>query len=272
LGEIAHDTLTHDFRNIDPTKTRIHLFEAGERILPTYAAELSVKAAAGLNRLGVSVHEKAIVSEITPEAVTIKRGESVERIACRTVIWAAGVQASPLGQSLAARIGAKIDRAGRLMVEPGLTIAGHPELFVIGDLANCSQQTGKPLAGVAPVAIQEGRYIARVIIARIKKKPVAPFHYRDRGSMAIIGRASAVAEIGRLHFSGYLAWLAWLFVHIVELVEFENKILVLVQWGWYYFSRNRAARLITRTAAPDVTADVECEDGKMKGTDANVRW
>ena len=268
LGEIAHDTLTHDFRNIDPTKTRIHLFEGGERILPTYAAELSVKAAAGLNRLGVSVHEKAIVSEITPEAVTIKRGETVERIACRTVIWAAGVQASPLGQSLAARIGAKIDRAGRLMVEPDLTIAGHPELFVIGDLANCSQQTGKPLAGVAPVAIQEGRYIARVIAARIKKKPVAPFHYRDRGSMAIIGRASAVAEIGRLHFSGYLAWLAWLFVHIVELVEFENKILVLVQWSWYYFSRNRAARLITRTAVP---ADAEPERDKMTGSGANVR-
>jgi NADH dehydrogenase len=268
LGEIAHDTLTHDFRNIDPTKTRIHLFEAGERILPTYAAELSAKAAAGLNRLGVSVHEKAVVSEITPEAVTIKCGESVECIACRTVIWAAGVQASPLGQVLADRIGAKPDRAGRLLVEQDLTIAGHPELFVIGDLANYSQQTGKPLAGVAPVAVQEGRYVARVITARIETKAIAPFHYRDRGSMAIIGRASAVAEIGRLRFSGYFAWLAWLFVHIVELVEFENKILVLVQWGWYYFSRNRAARLITRTAAP---ADVGCEDGKMKGTGANVR-
>ena len=254
LGEIAHDTLTHDFRNIDPTQTRIHLFEGGERILPTYAAELSAKAAAGLKQLGVSVHEKAIVSEITPEAVMIKRGETIERIACRTVIWAAGVQASPLAQILASHIGAKTDRAGRLMVEPDLTIAGHPELFVIGDLANYSQQTGKPLAGVASVAIQEGRYVARVIAARIKKKPVAPFHYRDRGSMAIIGRASAVAEIGRLRFSGYLAWLVWLFVHIVELVEFENKILVLVQWGWYYFSRNRAARLITRTAVP---ADTE---------------
>jgi NADH dehydrogenase len=255
----------------DPTKTRIHLFEAGERILPIYAAELSAKAAAGLNRLGVSVHEKAIVSEITPEAVTIKCGESVECIACRTVIWVAGVQASPLGQVLADRIGAKTDRAGQLLVEQDLTIAGHPELFVIGDLANYSQQTGQPLAGVAPVAIQEGRYVARVITARIEKKPMAPFHYRDRGSMAIIGRASAVAEIGRLRFSGYFAWLAWLFVHLVELVEFQNKILVLVQWGWYYFSRNRAARLITRTAAPDVTADVGCEDGKMKGTGANVR-
>ena len=130
-----------------------------------------------------------------------------------------------------------------------------------------AQEAVEPLAGVAPVAIQEGRYIARVISARIKKKPVAPFHYRDRGSMAIIGRASAVAEIGRLHFSGYLAWLAWLFVHIVELVEFENKILVLVQWGWYYFSRNRAARLITRTAVP---AEAEPERDKMTGS-ANVR-
>jgi len=259
LGEIAHDTLAHDFRNIDPRQTRIHLFEGGERILPTYVAELSKKAAANLARLGVTVHEHSVVTEITPEVLTIKHGETVEHLACRTVIWAAGVQASPLGHSLAVRAGAKTDRAGRLLVEPDLTLPGHPEIFVIGDLANSSHETRKPLPGVAPVAIQEGRYVARTIEARLKNRPSAPFHYRDRGSMAIVGRGAAVAEIGRLHFSGHLAWLAWLFVHIVELVEFENKVLVLIQWGWYYFSRNRAARLITSTAATRQSdPDVNC--------------
>lgn len=192
-----------------------------------------------------------MVADITSEALTIKRGDAVEHLPCHTVIWAAGVQASPLGRAIAGRIGAETDRIGRLIVEPDLTIAGHPELFVIGDLANYSHSTGKPLAGVAPVAIQEGRYVARVIAARAKNKPIAPFRYRDRGSMAIIGRAAAVAEIGRLRFSGYVAWLAWLLVHIAELIEFENKILVLIQWGWYYFSRNRAARLITPTVLPE---------------------
>lgn len=167
------------------------------------------------------------------------------------MIWAAGVQASPLGQSLAKSIGAKLDRAGRIEVEPDLTIAGHPEIFVIGDLANYGHQNGKPLSGVAPVALQQGRYAGRLIAARIDKKRIGPFRYRDRGSMAIIGRASAVAHLGRLRFSGFFAWLAWLFVHLIQLVEFQNRILVLVQWGWYYFTRNRAARLIVGGAKKD---------------------
>jgi NADH dehydrogenase len=144
--------------------------------------------------------------------------------------------------------GAKVDRSGRVEVEPDLSVAGHPEMFVIGDLASFSQQSGKPLPGVAPVAIQQGQHVARTISARLQHKPGAPFHYKDRGSMAIIGRASAIAQMGRWQFSGYLAWLAWLFIHLVELVEFENRVLVLIQWGWYYFSRNRAARLITGKA------------------------
>src|ERR1041384_1734879 len=174
LGEIAHDTLAHDFRNIDPRRTALHLFEGGERILPTYVAELSKKAAANLARLGVTVHEHSVVSEITPEVLTIKHGETVEHLACRTVIWAAGVQASPLGHSLAVRAGAKTDRAGRLPVEPDLTLPGHPEIFVIGDLANSSHETGKPLPGVAPVAIQEGSYVARTIEARLKNQLSTP--------------------------------------------------------------------------------------------------
>jgi NADH dehydrogenase len=250
LGEIAHDTLKHDFRNMDPSRTRILLVEGGERILPSYPAELSAKALAALNSLGVTVKVKTFVIDIHAEAVTVKDEESVYCVPCRTVIWAAGVQASHLGQVIATKTGAKVDRVGRVEVEPDLTIPGHPEIFVIGDLASYSHQTGKPLAGIAPVALQQGRYVAQVIDARIKKKHIAPFRYRDRGAMAIVGRASAVAEMGRFRFSGYFAWLAWLFVHLVNLIEFENKILVLIQWGWYYFSRNRAARLITATGAP----------------------
>jgi NADH dehydrogenase len=249
LAEIARDTLAHDFRNIDPAKTRILLLEGGGRILPTYAAESSAKATASLERLGVTVRVNALVSDIQSDALTVKQGEKFEIIPCRTVIWAAGVQASPLGRVIAAATGAKMDRAGRIMVEPDLTVAGHPEIFVIGDLANYVHPTGTPLPGVAPVAMQQGKYVARVIAARINAAPIAPFRYRDRGNMAIVGHASAVAEIGRVRFSGYLAWLAWLFVHLVQLIEFENKVLVLIQWGWYYFSRNRAARLITGEAA-----------------------
>jgi NADH dehydrogenase len=250
LGEIAHDTLQHDFRNIDPRTTRIFLLEGGSRIIPTFSPELSAKAATALKNLGVTVRENTLVSDIKSDVVSIKHGDRLEQLPCRTVIWAAGVKASPLGQVIASSTGAKMDRAGRVEVEPDLTVAGHPELFVIGDLANYSHQTGQPLPGVAPVAIQQGRYVAQVISARIENHPVAPFRYCDRGSMAIIGRASAVAEMGRFQVSGYLAWLAWLFVHLANLIEFENKILVLIQWGWYYFSRNRAARLITGKNPP----------------------
>jgi len=250
LGEIANDTLRHDFRNIDPSKARILLIEGSDRILPSYPAELSERATAFLAKLGVKADVNAVVTELHPGSVTVKRGESLERIPCRTVIWAAGVQASFLGQVLAKATGVKLDGAGRIVVEPDLTLGGYPEIFVIGDLANCSHQTGKPLPGVAPVAMQQGQYVGRILQNRITGKSVAPFHYRDRGSMAIIGRASAVAHVGRFQFTGFIAWLMWLFVHLVQLVEFENKILVLVQWGWYYFSRNRAARLITGDELP----------------------
>jgi NADH:ubiquinone reductase (H+-translocating) len=245
LGEIANDTLRHDFRNIDPSKARILLVEGGDRILPTYPAKLSRQAELSLNSLGVTVHANAIVTDVQPGAVTVKRGEAVEQILCSTVIWAAGVQASFLGDAIAQATGARIDRSGRVLVEPDLTVPGHPEIFVIGDLANYPHQTGNPLPGVAPVAMQQGRYVAKALQSRLAGKPSRPFRYRDRGNMAIVGRASAVADIGRFEFSGFFAWLAWLFVHLMHLVEFENKVLVLIQWGWYYFSRNRAARLIT---------------------------
>jgi NADH dehydrogenase len=251
LAEIAHDTLKHDFRNIDSSKARILLLEGGDRILPTYPPDLTRKAEGSLNKLGVVVQTRALVTDIGPEAVTVKHGNAIETIPCRTVIWAAGVQASSLGKVLTQATGTRLDRSGRVLVQPDLTIPGHPEIFVIGDLANYSHQTGDPLPGIAPVAMQQGRYVAEVIDSRLAGVPPPPsFHYRDRGNMAIIGRASAVADLGRLRFSGFLAWLTWLFVHLMYLVEFENKVLVLIQWGWYYFSRNRAARLITGDQSP----------------------
>ena len=245
LGEIANDTIRHDFRNIDPSKARILLVEGSARILPPYPPELSAKAQLFLERLGVTALTETVVTDVQPDAVIVKRRQNPERIPCRTVIWAAGVQASSLGEGLAKSTGAKRDRAGRVAVEPDLSIPDHPEIFVIGDLASYSHQTGKPLPGVAPVAMQQGRYVAKLLRSRVEGKSMPPFRYKDRGNMAIVGRASAVANLGRLRFAGFFAWLTWLFVHLMHLVEFENRVLVLIQWGWYYFSRNRTARLIT---------------------------
>ena len=245
LGEIARDTLINDFRSIDPADARILLIEAADRTLTTYPAELSKKAEKFLSRVGVSVRANTIVTAIEHDAVITKRGKSVERIPCHTVLWAAGVRASFLGEILSEKTGAKLDRSGRVLVEPDLSLLNHPEIFVIGDLANYRQPTGQPLPGLAPVAMQEGEYVARLLRNRLEGKTTAPFRYKDRGNMAIVGRGSAVAYIGRVQLAGFGAWFAWLFVHIVNLIEFENKILVLVQWAWYYFRRNRAARLIT---------------------------
>lgn len=245
LGEIARDTIRHDFRNINPADASILLIEGEARILPPYPPELSSKAQTFLERLGVTVQNNAIVTDIQADAVIIKRGESLERIPCRTVLWAAGVQASPLGKVLSKATGATVDRAGRIFVEPDLSLRDHPEIFVIGDLAYYPHQTGKPLPGLAPVAMQQGRYVAKLLRKRMAGKSMPPFRYRDRGIMAIVGRASAVADLGKLRFSGFFAWLAWLFVHLINLVEFENKLLVLIQWAWYYFTCNRGARLIT---------------------------
>ena len=245
LGELAQDTLRQDFRHINPAESRILLVEGADRILPTYAAELSAKATAALARLGVSVHTGATVTDVQPDAVIIRRNDQSEHIPTRTVLWAAGVQASPLGRILATATGVELDRAGRVMVAPDLSIPNHPDIFVIGDLAHYRNQQGQPLPGVAPVAMQQGQYVAELIQQRLRGQTPPPFHYRDRGSMAIVGRAEAVADINGRHFSGLLAWLAWLFIHLLNLVEFENRILVVTQWAWNYFTRNRSARLIT---------------------------
>jgi NADH dehydrogenase len=245
LMEIARDTLRNDFRSIDPTQARILLLEAADRILTTYPPELSRKAEEFLTRHGVSVRCHTSVTGLEPGSVMTKRGDSIERIHCYTVLWAAGVKASFLGKVLEKNAGAKLDRSGRVIVEPDFSLPAHPEIFAIGDLANYPHQTEKPLPGIAPVAMQEGQYVAKLLRGRLEGKAVAPFRYRDRGSMAIVGRATGIADLGKLHLAGLWAWLAWLFVHLIQLVEFENRVLVLIQWGWYYLRRNRAARLIT---------------------------
>jgi NADH dehydrogenase len=245
LAEIARDTLKHNFRSINPADAQILLLEGADRVLPPFVPELSAKAAASLARLGVAVRTGAVVIDIQPDAVTVKQGERSERITTRTVLWAAGVQASPLGQALTKATGVVLDRAGRVTVEPDLTVKGHPEIFVIGDMANCRDQTGKPLPGVAQTALQQGVYVARLIHQRLKGQTLGPFRYRDLGNMATIGRSSAVVDLGWWRFSGHLAWLAWLFIHLINIVEFQSRLLVLLQWGWNYCTRNRSARLIT---------------------------
>jgi NADH dehydrogenase len=245
LAELARHTLRQDFRDIDPATAQIILLEAADRVLPPYPPKLSAKASQALVRLGVTVRTLAVVTDVQAEAVTVRTGDATEIVPCRTVLWAAGVQASPLGAILARATGAALDRAGRITVQLDLSLPGHPEIFVIGDLANFPHQGGKPLPGVAPVAMQQGQYVARLIEARLRGQTLPPFRYRDYGNMATIGRNAAVADFGWLRLSGYLAWLAWLFIHVLKLIEFENRILVLFQWAWNYLTRNRSARLIT---------------------------
>ncbi|MFQ5859232.1 MAG: NAD(P)/FAD-dependent oxidoreductase [Anaerolineae bacterium] len=247
LAELARSTLKNDFHNIDPTEAEILLLEGKDRVLPPYPPELSAKAEEALRGLGATVRTGTLVTDIQGDTVTVRCGDQTERIQARTVLWAAGMKASSLGEVLAERTGAELDRAGRVVVEPDLTIAGYPNIFVIGDLANFSHQDGKPLPGVAPVAMQQGRYAADLIEARLNGERMPAFRYRDKGSLAVIGRHAAVADFGFLRFAGLPAWLLWIFVHIGYLIEFDNKLLVLIQWAWNYFTRRRGARLITGT-------------------------
>ena len=237
LAEIARRALTNEFRTIDPRKTRIVLLEGGPRILPAYPEDLSRSAQEQLKRLGVEVHTSAMVTNVTPG--TVHMGET--QLPAAVILWAAGVAASPLGKKL----GAPVDRAGRVAVNPDLSLPGHPEVFVIGDLATLKDKKGKPLPGIAPVAMQEGKATAHNIGAEMRGEPRKNFHYFNKGNLATIGRAAAVAEFGKIHISGFLAWLAWLFIHVFFLIGFRNRIIVLVQWAWSYFTYERGARLIT---------------------------
>jgi NADH dehydrogenase len=236
IAELAHRALSCDFRRIHPALTRIILVEGEPRIIPTFPARLTRKARKKLEQLGVEVRTGVHVTDVTPDGVKI--GE--EDIAANNVIWTAGVTASPAG----AWLGAEVDRRGRVKVEPDLTVPGHPNVFVIGDTA-CVLHKGKLLPGLSPVAMQEGRYVARVIADRIAGKAQRrPFHYFDKGTLATVGRAFAVVDIGPLHFTGFLAWLTWIAVHIFYLIGFRNRLLVLIQYAWAYVTFQPGARII----------------------------
>ncbi|HYC61807.1 MAG TPA: NAD(P)/FAD-dependent oxidoreductase [Thermoanaerobaculia bacterium] len=237
LSEIARQTMVRDFRHIHPESTRVILVEGRDRVLPPYPPDLSEKARLQLVELGVEVITGATVTDVSESEVRI--GERV--IPTRTVLWGAGVQASPLARSL----GVPLDRAGRVLVEPDLTIPGHPEVFVLGDLAAVQQYDGSFVPGVAPAAIQEGQHTALNLERAVEGQPLRAFKYRDKGSLATIGRAAAVADFGKVKFGGFLAWMAWLVIHIFFLIGFRNRFLVITQWAWAYLTYQRGARLIT---------------------------
>jgi NADH dehydrogenase len=238
LGEIARQALRLEFDNVDPAIARIILVEAGPSILPSFPEDLRESARRALVRLGIAVRVGQAVTKVEPEAVWI--GD--ERVEAHTILWAAGVAAAPLSRDL----GPNLDRAGRVIVEPDLSVPGHPGVFVAGDLASFSHQTGKPLPGVAQVAKQQGKRAAANVARLLEGRPTTPFHYYDPGNMATIGRNAAIADFGFLRVSGYLGWLLWLFVHIMFLIGFRNRLSVLLQWAAAYLTYQRSVRLITR--------------------------
>lgn len=240
ISDISRRYMEHDFRGIDPAQARIILLEGGPRVLPAYPEDLSASAEKQLSDLGVEVRTNAMVTNVEPGCVTV----GTEKIPATVILWGAGVSASRLGKML----GAPTDYAGRVLVDPDLSVPGHPEVLVAGDLAASKMKDGKWVPGVAPAAIQMGKFAARQIRRSVAGKPREEFHYLDKGTLATIGRSKAVADLGKLHFSGFLAWLSWLFIHLFFLIGFRNRLMVMAEWAWDYITFNHSARLITDTA------------------------
>ncbi len=253
IAEISRHTLKHDFDHIDPGEARIHLIEGGDKLLSGYPDKLCQRAADKIQQLGVTLHLNTQVIDIKPDHVVMenKSGDSTT-IPTSTVLWAAGVRANPLGETIADAAGAETNRRGQVKVNSNCTVGDHHNLFVIGDLAYLEDDRGRPLPGVAPVALQQGKYVARLLDQCVAQPDRAqqlieqaqPFRYRDLGSMATIGRAAAIAQIGRFRLHGFTAWLMWLFVHLMQIVRFQNRVLILTQWAWNYLTFNRSARII----------------------------
>lgn len=253
LAEIANETLKNDFRHIDPRAAKILLVEGGTRVLASYPEDLSAKAEKLVTRLGVEVMKGVFVTDINGEGVTIKRGDGTERIAAKTVLWAGGIISTAFGRRLAERTRSETDNVGRITVKPDLTVPNHPDIWIVGDLSHMIAKDGNALPGVAQVAIQGGTYAAKAIRGRLEgHTEMPPFHYLNKGDMAVIGRAAAVANVFGLHTSGLLAWLIWLFIHLIYIVEFQSRVMVFIQWGFEYLTFSKGARLITGVAATDV--------------------
>jgi NADH dehydrogenase len=254
IGELASDTLRRDFRTIDTRTGRILLIESSSRLLTSFPPSLSEKAARSLRELGVTPLLDSTVVGVDANGVTMKDHDGeTERIRAKTIVWAAGVAACGLAQRLGELAGAEVDRAGRVTVEPDLTLAGHPEVFAIGDMVRVRGTDGSvtPLPGLAPVAMQQGRYVATLVSARLRSQGHPPFRYRDKGNLATIGRGAAVAEIKGLKLSGLLAWMIWLVVHLWYLIGFQNRLLVLIQWAFSFVTHGRGARIISEPVASE---------------------
>jgi len=258
LSEIANHTLKHDFRSIDPKDARIIVVDGGHRALASFPEDLSHSAEQQLHRLGARVRTGVTVTKVDEDGVTLKTPAGEEHIASHTVIWAAGVSVTEFARTLAKKTSASTDRAGHIQVSPDLSIPNFPDIYIVGDLALVNGKDGKPLPGVAQVAMQTGSYAARAVIRKAQGRPAPPpFSYLNKGDLAVIGRAAAVANIMGVHLSGFLAWLVWLFIHLMYIVEFQSRILVLIEWGFLYLTFSRGARLITGVAANKSTSKPE---------------
>jgi NADH dehydrogenase len=245
LAEVANDTLRQEYRTINRGDAAITIIEGRNHILPAFPEELSIKAEKAIARLGIKIITGAHVCDINEKGVSYKIGDKTEFLPSRTVIWAAGVKASGLGKAVADSTGSELDRMGRVIVQPDCSVPGFENIFVVGDLANFQGENGNPLPGLAPVAMQQGRYVARLIQSRLKGVTMPGFKYINRGTMSILGRNSGVAFINGMKFHGWFAWFLWLFVHLVMIIQFGNRILILMQWGWKYFAKSHYARILT---------------------------
>jgi len=263
IAEIARQTLKNDFRSIKPEEAQIILLDGGPRVLMSFPDNLSGKASRSLAKLGVQIRCGAMVKHVDEEGLTIEADKQTHPIAAKTVVWAGGITASPLGKILASHTKAETDKAGRVKVNPDLTIPSYPDIYVIGDLASALDRNGKPLPGLAQVAMQGGAYAAKSILRKVKgQSELPPFRYFDKGSLAVIGRASAVADVFGAHLSGFGAWLVWVFIHLMYLVTFQNRVLVFIQWALQDLTFSRGARLITGRAATDFDFSKELSEIK----------
>ena len=265
IAEIARQTLKNDFRSIHPEEAQIILLDGAPRVLMPFPEDLAEKACHSLAKLGVKVRCGAMVKNVDKDGLTLDSSGQADSIAAKTVVWAGGITASPLGKIVASHTKAETDKGGRVKVKPDLTIPSYPDIYVIGDLASAMDQKGKPLPGVAQVAMQGGAYAAKAILRKVKgQRELPPFRYFDKGSLAVIGRAAAVADAFGLHISGFLAWFVWAFIHVTYLVSFQSRILVFIQWAIQDLTFSRGARLITGSAPTDFNFSKELSESKRE--------